>query len=209
MCCSGGAVAASDIALQKAQAAQVTQQNNDYNTTFAEQQGILNAQTARLNYVAANPMGYTPQQLASATTSINENTATAAKQAIGAAASFASSHGGADIGSGATGSLAGEIASSATLSKAGQLADVSRQNQSMKQQNFWTAINGLSNTGAEYGGAGSTAIGGSGNLGNDSVNAGSGALAAQQASWGNVMGVVKGVAGLGTAGVDAFNSLQS
>ena len=73
---------------------------------------------AKMSYLAANPQGYTPQQLASATTSINENTATAAKQALGSAAAFAASHGGADVGNGAVGEIAGQIGSQAAQSKA-------------------------------------------------------------------------------------------
>jgi len=199
LCSSGGEIAATDEALQQSQAAMVATLNSDYSTTFAEQQQLLAQQTARMNYIAANPMGYTAPQLATATTAINDNTATAAKQAIGAAAAYAGAHGGADTGSGATGQIAGQIASAATQSKAQQLAELSQQNEQLKQKNFWNAISGLNSVGSELGGSGGTAIGGAGNAASSSVNAGSGALAAKQAGWQDLSGVLTGIGGLASA----------
>lgn len=196
MCSSGGDIAKTDEQLQQAQAAMTTTLNNDYSTTFAEQQQVLNQQVARMNYIAANPMGYTPQELASQKTAINENTATAAKQALGTASAYASAHGGADVGNGAVGELAGEIASGAAQSKASQLTNLSLSNQQMKRQNFWNAIGGLNSAASEYGGAGGTAIGGAGSAASSSINAGSGALAAKQAGWQDLGGVLSGAGGL-------------
>lgn len=206
MCSSGGKIAKTDEALQQAQAAMTNTLNQDYSTTFAEQQQLLKAQQARLNYIASNPMGYTPQQLATSRTAINENTASAARRALGAAAAFAAAHGGADTGSGALGEIAGDIASSAAQSKAQQLAELSNQNEQMKQANFWNAVQGLNSVGSELGGAGGTAIGGAGESANTSINAGSGALAAKQAGWQDIGGVLSGVGGivggvLGTGGL--------
>lgn len=200
MCSSGGEVAQSDEQLQQAQTAMTNTLNQDYSTSFAEQQSVLANLQAKMSYLAANPQGYTPQQLATATTSINENTATAAKQALGSAAAFAASHGGADVGNGAVGEIAGQIGSQAAQSKAQQLSSLSQQNQAMKQQNFWNAIGGLSSVGSQYGGAGGTAIGGASSTANSAVNAGSGALAAQQAGWSDLGGVISGISGLASAG---------
>jgi hypothetical protein len=200
MCSSGGEIAKNDLELQKAQTAMTNTLNQDYSTSFAEQQGVLANLNAKMNYIAQNPQGYTAPQLAAATTSINENTAVAAKQALGAAAAFAASHGGADVGSGAVGEIAGQIGSQVAQSKAQQLASLSEQNQAMKQQNFWDAISGLNSVGSQYGGSGGVAISGAGSTANSAVNAGSGALAAQQAGWADLGGVISGVAGLATAG---------
>lgn len=199
MCSSGGQISQTDEALQKSQAAMTTTLNQDYSTTFAEQQNVLANMQAKLNYIAANPMGYTPQQLATATTAVNENTATAAKQAMGAAAAYAGAHGGADVGSGVAGELAGQIASGAAQSKAQQLAAISDSNQAMKQKNFWNAISGLNSVGSELGGAGGTAIGGATGAADTSLKAGSSALEAQQAGWANFGGVLSGIGGLATA----------
>ena len=120
MCSSGGQVGQTDEQLQQAQAKMTENLNQDYSTTFAEQQNLLSQQQAKLNYIASNPMGYTPAQLATSRTSINENTANAAKSALGSAAAFAAAHGGADVGSGVVGEIAGQIGSNAAQSKAQQ-----------------------------------------------------------------------------------------
>jgi hypothetical protein len=206
MCSSGGKVGQTDEALQKSQAAMTNTLNNDYATSFAEQQSVLANVNAKLNYETANPMGYTPQQLATATTAINENTATAAKQALGSAAAFAATHGGADIGGGAVGEMAGQIGSAAAQSKAQQLAQLSNQNQAMKQENFWKGLSGLSGVGSEYGQASGTAISGAGSAANSSVGAGSGALAAQQAGWQDIGGVISGIGGLVGAGASMVSA---
>lgn len=200
MCSSGGQIAANDEALQKAQTVMTNNLNSDYSTTFAEQQQLLGQQTARMNAIAANPMGYTTAQLHNATTSINENTSRAAKQALGSAAAFAAAHGGADVGGGGAAQLSGEIGSEAAQSKAGQLSQLSQQNEGLKQQNFWNAISGLNSVGSELGGAGGTAIGGASSAANSAVGAGSGALAAKQAGWQDVAGVLGGISGLVSAG---------
>jgi hypothetical protein len=200
MCSSGGSVAANDEQLQAAQTAETNTLNKDYSTTFAEQQSLLASQQARLSAIAANPMGYTTAQLHNATTNINENTATAAKQALGAAAAYSAGHGAADVGSGVAGQLAANITSGAAQSKAAQLSALSQQNEGLKQQNFWNAIGGLNSVGSELGGAGGTAIGGAGSSANSAVSAGSGALAAQQAGWQDLAGVIGGIASLGMAG---------
>jgi hypothetical protein len=196
MCSSGGQISQTDEALQKAQATMTNNLNADYATTFAEQQGVLNQQVSRLQAIAANPMGYTPAQLHTATTSINENTANAAKAAIGSAAAFAAAHGGADVGGGPAAQVAGQVATGAAQSKAQQLSALSTANEQMKQSNFWNAISGLNSAGSELGGAGGTAIGGAGRAADSAVGAGSGALAAQQAGWQDIGSVLSGVGGL-------------
>ena len=195
MCSSGDSSAKN---LEAAQTAMTSQLNADYSTTFSEQQQLLQQQTARMSYIASNPMGYTPKQLATATTAINENTATAARQAIGSAAAYAASHGGADTGSGPVGEIAGQIGSAAAQSKAGELASLSQQNEGLKQQNFWNAISGLNSVGSELGGAGGTAIGGASNTANSAVNAGQLVLASKQAGWQDLAGVMSGIGGLAT-----------
>lgn len=208
-CSSGGEVSQSDEALQQAQTTMTNNLNADYSTTFSEQQSLLANQQARLAAIAANPMGYTTAQLHNATTNINENTATAAKQALGAAAAYSAGHGAADVGSGVAGQLAGSIASGAAQSKAQQLSQLSAQNESLKQNNFWNAIGGLNSVGSELGGAGGTAIGGAGTSADSAVKAGSGALAAQQAGWQDVAGIIGSVGSLVGAGAGAYNQIEN
>jgi len=197
LACSGGDDTAK--ALEKSQAAMTTTLNNDYQTSFGEQQQVLSNLQAKLNYEATNPMGYTPTQLAAARTSINENTAGAAKRALGSAAAFAATHGGSDIGGGATGEIAGEISSAAAQSKSAQLASLAQQNEALKQENMWKGIAGLSGVASEYGGGAGTAISGAGSSANSSVGAGNLLLQSQQAGWADVGGMMSGIAGLGKA----------
>jgi hypothetical protein len=202
LACSAGSkeVEANDIALQNSQIAMNTTLSNDYSTTFAQNQAVLGQQQARLNAIAANPMGFTPQQLHTATTSVNENTATAAKQAIGAAAGYAAAHGGADVGGGGTAQLAGEIESAAGQSKAQQLSNLSTASEELKQQNMWKALGGLSEVGSGYGSAGSTAIGGAGTAAQTATGAGTGAVQAEEAASQEIGGVLGGIGGLVSAG---------
>ena len=188
------------VALEKSRAKTSDTLAADYDIAFAHNMQVANQMKARMDAMATNPMGYTKPQLALARTSINETTATAAKQAMGSAAAFAASHGGADVGNGAVGQLAGEIGAGATLAKSQQLAQLSQQDEQLKQENYWRAISGLGAAGSEYGSAGGTAIGASTGQADASVSAGKLNLEAKQAGWQNAMGVVSGIGGLVTAG---------
>jgi len=193
MCSSGDSTAAG---LEQQQAANSNVFFQDAQVSFDQNAGIQAELAARMQYMASNPMGLTPQQLATSTTAINENTATAAKQAVGAAAAFAASHGSADVGGSGIGQAVGEIGTSAALAKSKELADLSNVNQQLKQSNMWNAISGLSGVGKDYGtnfGTGASAQTGAANA---SVNAGQLLLASQQAGWGDVGGMMGGIGSL-------------
>jgi hypothetical protein len=209
MCSGSGQVQQESQALQNAQLQMTQTLNSNYETAFGEQQQVLQQQQARLNAIAANPMGMTPQQLATSTTAINENTATAAKQAMGSAAAFAAQHGGADVGSGAVGQIAGEIGSAAAQSKAQQLAQLSNVNQATKQQNLWKALGGLSEVGNAYGGAAGTGAGASGSVANSSTSAGGLALQAGNQGWNDIIGGLGALGGLATAGANVAEAFPS
>jgi len=203
MCSSGGQVASTDQALQSSQAAMTSTLNADYSQSFSAQQALLGQLQAKLSYMASNPMGYSPEYLHSATTSINENTASAAKRALGSAAAFAASHGAADVGGGGIAQVAGEIGSAAAQSKAQQLASLSQSSEQLKQQNLWNAISGLQNVGSQLGGAGGTAISGATSTASGAVSAGEGALQAQQAGW----APLSAISGLVKAGASMFSPI--
>jgi hypothetical protein len=209
MCSGSGEVQQESQALQNAQLQMTQTLNSNYETAFGEQQQVLQQQQARLNSIAANPMGMSPQQLATSTTAINENTATAAKQAMGAAAAFAAQHGGADVGNGAVGQIAGEIGSAAAQSKAQQLAQLSNVNQATKQSNLWRALGGLSEVGNAYGGAAGTGAGASGSVANSSTGAGNLALQAGQTGWNDIIGGLGALGGLATAGANVAEAFPS
>jgi hypothetical protein len=195
-CSSGGQVATNDQALQNSEIAANKTYLQDYNTSFANQETVLAQQKARLDQEISNPMGYSPAELHSATTSINENTATAAKQAIGAAAAAGARYGSSDIGGGGTAARVGEIASAATGEKARELSSLSQQNEQLKQQRLQAGLAGLQNVASEYGGASSGATAGAGSTASGAVGAGSGVLAAKQAGWDELAGTLGAIGGV-------------
>lgn len=208
MCSSGGKVAANDLALQDANVKAQTNLMADYGSSLGNQSQILGQLKARMAYQASNPMGYTPQQLHAATTSINENTATAAKQAIGSAAAFAASHGSADVGGGGAGAMVGQIASQAAQAKSGQLASLGQQNEALKQENMWKSLGGLQQVGADYGSQSGQAISGSIGSSEAGVGAGTGVTAAKQAGWQDFAGVLGGISGMAQAGLGAYKAYK-
>ena len=204
MCSSGGQVAVNDAALQEADLAATKAYTADANVSFAENQAVQGAQMAKLNYLTANPMGYTPAQLHTATTSINENTATAAKHAIGAAAGYAAAHGGADVGGGGASELAGQIMSGAAQSKAQSLSALSQQNEELKQKNMWSALSGLQEVGSGYGSTFNTGAGAGSSASTAGVGAGGGVEQAKYAGMEAFGSVLSGVAGLGKAAISPW-----
>lgn len=208
MCSGSSEVQKQSEQLEAAQTKMAETLDANYSTAFTEQQGVLAQQRAIANNIIANPQGLTPQEMATATTSINQNSAMAAKRAIGAAGAYAASHGGADVGSGAAGQIAGDIATSVAGGKAAELANLSNVNQAVKRQNLWQGIGLLSNTGSEYGSASGIGAEASGGVANSGTNAGNLALQAGQSTFGDILGGISGLAGLGLAGAKAYQDIK-
>jgi hypothetical protein len=201
--CSSGskAVEANDLKLQNSQIAMNAQLSSDYGMAFANNQSVLGQQRARLSYMSSNPLGYSPQQLALAKTSINENTSRAASEAIGKAAAYGASHSVGDTSGGGAGAMVGQIASEAAQAKATDLSQLSSANEELKQQNMWKALSGLQDVGSAYGTSSRTAITGATNSANSATGAGSGAVDAEKAAsqeFGGVLGSIGGLVSAGT-----------
>jgi len=199
-CWSGGDVGANDKQLMAANATAAKTSTANYFAALGAQSQIANKLATKADYMAANPLGYTPEQLHAATSSINQNISTAARQAIGKAAGFAAAHGASDVGGGAAGMEVGQIAEQAAGAKATQLAELSRQNQEMKQQNLYAALSTLKGAGSEFGGVAGTAAGAAGEQTGASLKAGEGEIAAKQAQAENVGAIIQSVAG-GATGI--------
>ena len=193
MCCGGDSTAAG---LEKAQAADSAVFFQDSQISFAENQNIQAQLAARMQYMASNPMGLPPAQLATAATSINENTATAAKHAIGAAAAYSAGHGSADVGGSGVGQAVGQATTEIAGMRSKEQADLANLNASVKNQNMWNAIGGLSQVGAGYGGGFGTGSQASQGAADASVNAGKLLLASQQAGWADIGGMMSGIGSL-------------
>ena len=192
--CSGGQVQANDQALQDQNLAANTNFLNDAKLAFGEGQQILGKQTAFANNLMANPLGYTPKELALQTTSVNENFANAAKRALGSAAAFGATHGAADVGGGATGALAGQIGEAAATGKAGALSDIASRNEAMKRESMLTGLQELNQAGSAASGASGQAIGGAGTTGSTTTQAGEGVLAAKKSGFEEFGSVLSAVA---------------
>jgi hypothetical protein len=198
--CSGGKVQQNDQALQDANLAANTNFLNDAKTSFSEQQAIQAKQTLVANNMITNPMGYTNASLAIQRTGVNENFARAAKNAIGSAAAAGARYGSADIGGGPTGAMAGQIATEASLGKAGALSSIDANNEALKRENMMAGIQELNQAGGAAQGAVGGSTTGAGTTGGDTVNAGSGVLAAKESGYQEVGSVLGAVGGLVTAG---------
>lgn len=194
------AVQQSDLALQQQAQAQNAAFMQDFNTTFAQQQAIQGQQAAKLSYIQANPMGYTPAEIHGQTTNINEQTAQAAKQAIGAASAFAAAHGSPDIGGGTAGVTAGQIGAAAGAEKSSELTNLSMANEQQKQANLWKALGGLQEVGAQYGQSAGSAAGSANQSISEGVGAGGGAVSADLASTQKTAGILGAIGGLTAAG---------
>lgn len=203
MCSSGGKVAANDQALQDANLAANTNFLNDSKVAFAEQQQIQAKQTALANNLIANPLGYTPKELAIQTTGVNENFARAAKNALGSAAAFAASHGGADVGGGGAGQIAAEIGTAAATGKAGALSDIASRNEAMKRESMMTGLSELNQAGSAAQSAEGGTISGAGTTGGTTTEAGTGVTAAKQAGWQDFAGVLGAVGGAASSFIGA------
>lgn len=203
-CSDSGTVVANDNQLAASGLQTVKSLAADASLTFGQQQGILAQQSARFNQMVTNPLGYDPATLATARTSINENTAIGAKQALSAAANFAAAHGGSDYAGGGAGAMAAQVAGAATENKAQSLGQLAMQNQDLKRQNMLTGLQGLNTVGSDYGGANSTASGDIAATESATTGAGSGALDAANQGWEDFGSVLKGVGGIAQAGATAF-----
>lgn len=204
MCSDSQNVEATDNALMTANAAANQNFLADAKTAFAGQQNLIARQTALANQMVTNPLGYSPQELKSMTTNINENFAGAAKKALGSAAAFGATHGAADVGGGGAAQMAGEIGATEAGGAAGARAQLESQNQEMKRQNMLAGLSELNQAGAGAGEATKTAIGGAGETGTTGLNAGAGALSAANTGWEDFGAALSGAAGVGMSAAKLF-----
>lgn len=202
MCCSGDSTAQD---LEKTQAAFTSTLNSAYSTMFANQQATLAKLTAQLNQAVNNPQGFSAQDLAAMRTTTMDQTTQQFARAQVAANAKAAAEGGADLGSGvAAGISAGIQAQGAEAQAAGQ-EQITLANEQLKQQNYWRGISGLENLG---GMENPTSIAGAeAGVANSATNAGQLVLSSEQAGWGDIGGVISGIAGLGAAAGGVYKDL--
>lgn len=199
MCCSGDQNAK---ALEKTQLAMTQTLNANYQTMFAEQQALLKPLQAQLQQMVTNPQGFSPQELAALRTSSTDQTSQQFRNAAVSAATLGAAHGGADLSSGVQAGIEANVAAQGAQAQAGNQQQITLANEEQRQQNYWKSIGGLENVaGLEN----PTPVAGAGaGVANSATNAGDLLLKSQQASWGNIGGIISGVAGLATGGISSI-----
>ena len=196
MCCSGDQTAKN---LEETQAAMTSTLNASYTTMFAEQQALLKPLQVQLQQAVNNPQGFSPAELASLRTSSTDLTAGQFEKAAVAANTMGAAHGGADLSSGVQAGIEAGVATAGAQTQAQNQQGITIANEQQRQQNFWKGIGGLEDIG---GLENATPVAGAGaGVANSATSAGNLALNSQQASWGDIGGVISGVAGLATGGV--------
>jgi hypothetical protein len=182
-------------------AAMTSTLGNDFNQSFAQNQATLGNLTSALQQSIAKPQGFTSGQMAGLRTgAMDTNTQQfdAAKANAGAAAAR---YGG-DVASGVTGQIEGGLAGEEAANESGEQNEITQANAQQQQANYWKGIQGLSNVAALQNPTGyANAATGSSNATTGAANA---VTSEQQQGWQDTMGVISGIAGLGSAGAKAF-----
>lgn len=201
MCCSGDSTVKST---ETAQAAFTNTLNSSFQTAFANNQDILGKLTGKLTDAINNPKGFDPKTLALMKTNAADTVTQQTANAQTAANAYIASHGGAELGSGVNAQIKGSIAASGATETAKEESGIDVQNGLLQNQNYWQAINGLTNVAQAENPTGyANAETGSANSVSDLSKA---YLSSQQAGWQDVGGVISGIAGLATAaaGIPSF-----
>ena len=113
-----------------------------FSTQFAKQSQILSAIQKQVQPLIDNPQGYSPEALTALRTSASDTNATTANSARTALNDQIAARGG--LPSGADSPLRGQLESGAATQAAQTQNNITLQNENLKQQNFWNAINALS-----------------------------------------------------------------
>jgi hypothetical protein len=202
MCCSGDSTAK---ASETASAAMQTTLNSSFQTAFGKNQAELDSVSAKLTNTLNNPQGFDPKTLALMKTNSSDTVTQQTLNAQQGANAYLATHGGAELGSGVGAQIKGGIAAAGATEDAKESSNIDIQNGLLQNQNYWQAINGLTNVAnAENPTAYANAANGAANSTADLSKA---YLASTQAGWQDAGGIISGIAGLGTAAVGAYKTL--
>lgn len=194
MCCSGDST---DKATETTTAALTSTLSSSFSTAFAKNQALLDNVGAHLTNSLNNPTGFDPKTLALMKSNASDTVASETGQAQTAANAYLATHGGSELGSGVAAQIKGGIASAGATEGAKENSNIDIQNGLLQNQNYWSAISGLTNVAnAENPTAYSNSASGAGNSTADLSKA---YLASTQAGWQDVGSVISGVAGLASA----------
>jgi hypothetical protein len=194
MCSSGDSTVKST---EQAQAAMTSTLSASFKTAFAAKQDTLNRVNAKLTDMMNNPQGFDPKTLALMKTNASDTVARNTNAAQVGANAYLATHGGAELGSGVAAQIKGGIGAAGAMEDARETSGIDIQSGLLQNDNYWKAINGLTNVANSENpeGLASAEVGSADATGNLSKAY----LASKQADWQNAFGVVKGIAGLGSA----------
>lgn len=193
------------VALRDAQAAFTRTIDSSFKTTFANQQQILGFLSAKLQQMIAHPSGFTPAELTALRTGATDTTAAATANAQKAVAAYGASHGGADLGSGVQAQIQGAVATSGAQELSREKSQITIADAERQQENYWSAINGLTGVGRAYDPTGYASAETS--SANATTAASHEVSAEKQTGWQNAFGVVSGVAGLASAATGGISDI--
>lgn len=194
MCSSGDST---EQQTEQAQAQLTQSLDADLKTTFGEQQATQAQLKGIYTQMLTNPQGLPGSEIAGARTSAIDNAAAGTAAAQRGAAAVASRGGGDALPSGVTAQVGGDIASAGAASLDSNLTGINIANAQAKQQNMYTALNGLGDVDQIYN---PTSFSNSAASNANSVaNLGQAYLASQQAGWQDAAGIISGVGGLASA----------
>lgn len=121
-----------------------------FTTQFGAQKGVLDFLNAKLTAAMKNPQGMSPEGLAAARTSATQQSATDYSHAQAAVNGQLAARGGSTLPSGVDAQIRGSIASAGAQEESGAQNDITLQNEQLRQQNYWNAVNGLSSVANQY-----------------------------------------------------------
>lgn len=128
--------------------------SNTLQAAFAKQFGaqtdVLNFLKGKLQPMIDNPTGLSPQALATMRSSAINNTATTYQNALKATQARTAGEGGpTGLPSGVQAQIQGQLGGQQASSEADQLNQIQMQDESLKQQNYWNAVNAENGIAAE------------------------------------------------------------
>jgi len=147
---SGGKGDSTLKAQEQAQANFTNTLMQSYKQQFGQQSQILSFLTGKLQPMINNPTGFSPEALTAMRTGATENTATSYGQAEQALHAQEAARGGNGLPSGVDAQLEAENANQGAALNAQSQNQITLQNEQLKQQNYWNAVNALSGNAAQY-----------------------------------------------------------
>lgn len=115
-------------------------------TQFGAQKGVLDFLNNKLEASVNNPQGMSPEALAAARTNATQQSATDYNDATRAVQGQIAARGGSTLPSGVNAQIEGGLAQAGANEQSSAQNNITLQNEQLRQQNYWNAVNGLSTT---------------------------------------------------------------